>query len=127
MKFLPKLSLILSLGLLLSAPCKAAQVEKNNGFSRQSLLNKSVTLPSANIEAQVIKVHFPVGFKTPSHTHQGPGPRYVIKGQLRVKDNGEDQVYKAGQVFWESGSEMTVENVGKGDAEIIIFQMVPAK
>ena len=127
MKFLPLFSFVLSLGLLLPATATATPAEKNSGFSRQSLLNKAVTLPSPNIEAQLIKVHFPPGFKTPLHTHEGPGPRYVLKGQLRVKDNGEDNVYKAGQVFWESGSEMTVENVGPGDAEIIIFQMVPAK
>jgi hypothetical protein len=30
-------------------------------------------------------------------------------------------------VFWETGAEMTVENVGKGEAEIIIFEMAPAK
>jgi len=127
MKRLPVFSFVLALGLMLSTTASATPAEKNSGFSRQNLLQKAVTLPSPNIEAQVVKVHFPPGFKTPSHTHAGPGPRYVLKGQLRVVDNGEDNVYKAGQVFWETGSEMTVENVGKGDAEIIIFQMVPAK
>jgi hypothetical protein len=30
-------------------------------------------------------------------------------------------------VFWETGAEMTVENVGKGEAEIIIFELAAAK
>lgn len=91
---------------------------------RKQLLKKSVSLPSNKVETQVIKVNFAPGYKTPLHTHEGPGPRYVTKGQLRVVDGGENQIYKEGEVFWETGSEMTVENVGKTSAEIIIFQLV---
>lgn len=127
MKTRSYLALLLPLSLTLSTDCFATPSDKKTGFSRQSLLNKSVSLPSQDIDAQVIKVHFPPGYKTPKHTHDGPGPRYVLKGQLRVIDNGETHIYKAGQVFWESGSEMTVENVGRSDAEIVIFQMIPAK
>lgn len=127
MKFLTCLPLIFPICLLLPANATAAQADKASGFTRQNLLNKTITLSSPKVETQVIKVHFPVGFKTPSHTHEGPGPRYVVKGSLRVKDSGEDHVYKAGQVFWESGSEMTVENVGETEAEIVIFQIAPAK
>jgi quercetin dioxygenase-like cupin family protein len=127
MKFLTYIPFLLTASALFPAFCDAAAAEKAEVFSRQSLLNKAITLPSPRIEAQVIKVHFPPGFKTPSHTHEGPGPRYVLKGKLRVQDSGEDHVYQAGQVFWESGSRMTVENVGEGEAEIVIFQMAPAK
>jgi len=124
MKLLSHL-IILSIGLAFANGASAT--EKPSGFSRQTLLKKSVILPSADIETQVVKVHFPPGYKTPSHTHEGPGPRYVLKGRLRVEDNGEINVFKAGDVFWESGSEMTVENVGNSEAEIVIFQMVPSK
>lgn len=41
-------------------------------FSRTELLNKRVTLASPDIDAKVIRVKFPKGFKTPLHTHQGP-------------------------------------------------------
>ena len=127
MKFLRYLPLVLPLCLILPSISAANPTDSKAGFSRQNLLNKTITLASPEVEAQVIKVHFPPGFKTPSHTHEGPGPRYVVKGRLRVIDNGENHVYGPGQVFWESGSEMTVENVGGGDAEIVIFQMIPAK
>jgi len=126
MKLSSYLTLLLSAGLLFSTAV-TAQSDKKTSFSRQSLLKQTVTLPSPDIETQVIKVHFPPHYKTPSHTHEGPGPRYVLKGRLRVEDNGEINIYKAGQVFWESGSEMTVENVGNSDAEIVIFQMIPNK
>ncbi|MGR8929880.1 MAG: cupin domain-containing protein [Gammaproteobacteria bacterium] len=127
MKFLSYLTLLMFVGLSFTHQTSAASPDKKSGFSRHSLLNKTVTLPSATIDAQVVKVHFPPGYKTPLHTHEGPGPRYVLKGRLRVEDNGEVNIYKAGEVFWESGSEMTVENVSHSDAEIVIFQMIPAK
>lgn len=127
MKFVNYLPLLLPLCLLVPANGSATPKDKQTTFSRESLLKKTVTLPSPQVEAEVIRVRFPVGYKTPMHTHEGPGPRYVLKGRLRIEDSGESNVYGAGEVFWESGSEMTVENVGKGEAEIVIFQMAPAK
>ena len=43
------------------------------------------------------------------------------------EDAGQTQVYGQGDVFWETGQEMTVENIGGGDAEIVIFELAPAK
>lgn len=115
----------LALALVNNEFARAEQAEAK--FSRTELLNKRVTLASPEIDAKVIRVKFPRGFKTPLHTHQGPGPRFVLKGRLQVEDSGESHVYKPGEVFWETGTEMTVENVGKGEAEIIIFEMATAK
>jgi quercetin dioxygenase-like cupin family protein len=95
--------------------------------SRQLLLTKAVTLSSNPVQTNVIRVQFPSGYKTPLHTHAGPGPRYVLKGKLRVEDAGESHVYGSGDVFWETGAAMTVENISGGDAEIVIFELAPAK
>lgn len=95
--------------------------------SRELLLKKPVDLPSKRVETKVIRVHFPVGYKTPAHSHDGPGPRYVLKGKLRVEDAGETRTYAAGDVFWETGATMTVENVGGSEADIVIFELAPAK
>ena len=94
---------------------------------RQLLLKKEITLPSNSVQTKVIRVQFPSGYKTPLHTHEGPGPRYVLKGRLKIEDAGKTQVYGQGDVFWETGQEMTVENIGGGDAEIVIFELAPAK
>jgi quercetin dioxygenase-like cupin family protein len=94
-------------------------------IQRQVLLNKRVTLPGNSLETRVIRVTFAKGAKTPLHTHSGPGPRYVVNGSLRVVEGANDHVYSMGQVFWESGADMTVENVGGNQAEIIIFEMAP--
>lgn len=95
------------------------------GMSRQLLLKQTLPPLGANPEAHVIRVHFPSGYKTPMHTHEGPGPRYVLKGRLRVEDNGKTQVYGPGDVFWETGAAMTVQSISGDDAEMVIFEIAP--
>lgn len=75
----------------------------------------------------MIRVAFPPAFKTPWHTHEGPGPRYVVKGTLKVVEHGKASTYTASEVFWESGELMSVENVGDDAAELIIFELAPDK
>jgi quercetin dioxygenase-like cupin family protein len=96
-------------------------------FSHQILLKKRVAFPSKEIDTHVLRVQFPKGFKTPLHTHEGPGPRYVVKGKLKVEDRSESKIYEAGEIFWETGAEMTVENIGPTEAELIIFEMVASQ
>jgi len=95
-------------------------------MKRSVLLENKVDLPTSEITAKVLRVEFPPAFKTPWHTHQGPGPRYVVKGQLAVTEGGKTHTYSTGEVFWETGQLMAVENVGKSPAELIIFEMAPA-
>jgi quercetin dioxygenase-like cupin family protein len=96
------------------------------GMSRQLLLKQPLPPLGDHPEARVIRVHFPTGFKTPLHTHEGPGPRYVLKGKLRVEDNGKSQVYGPGDVFWETGAAMTVQAISGDDAEMTIVELAPA-
>lgn len=115
------------LGLMV-ANAQAETTEESAGkFPRQSLFTKRTTLPSNTVDTHVIRVQFPKGYKTPVHTHEGPGPRYVLKGKLKVEDSGETKVYSAGEVFWETGAAMTVENVDTSTAEILIFELTPVK
>jgi quercetin dioxygenase-like cupin family protein len=95
-------------------------------MSRQMLMKREIQTPPGSAETRVIRVTFPAGFKTPLHTHDGQGPRYILKGKLRVEDNGQSQVYGAGDVFWETGSAMTIENVSGSDSEMVIFEIAPA-
>jgi quercetin dioxygenase-like cupin family protein len=50
-------------------------------------------------------------------------PRYVVKGKLKVTEDGKVNTYSVGEVFWESGKLMAVENVGAETAELIIFEL----
>jgi quercetin dioxygenase-like cupin family protein len=118
-----------ALGLMLSSVPLLASADESPAtepMSRQMLLKREIQTPPGSAETRVIRVTFPPGFKTPLHTHDGQGPRYILKGKLRVEDNGQTQVYGAGDVFWETGSAMTIENVSGSDAEMVIFEIAPA-
>lgn len=105
----------------------SALAEESLPMSRQTLMKKTLPAPAATLETHVIRVQFPPGFRSPVHTHEGPGPRYVLKGHVRVEDAGETKTYGPGDVFWETGGPMTIANVGGSDAEMVIFEMAPAK
>jgi len=122
--FIKPASVTLATLLMLNVQAVSAQ---EKGFNRATLLSKQVELPSKSIDAKVIRVTIPPTFKTPQHTHEGPGPRYVVKGTLTVVEGGKTNTYSAGEVFWESGQLMTVENKGDTAAELIIFELAPAK
>ncbi|MDD2768726.1 MAG: cupin domain-containing protein [Methylococcus sp.] len=114
--------------LLLGTACLSGQVAAAElPFSRQDLLEKSFEPGAARIDVRVAKVNLPVGYKTPLHTHEGPGPRYVVRGRVRVEEGGQSNTYEPGQVFWESGQWMSIENVGENEAEIILVEMAKPK
>lgn len=100
--------------------------EGKPGLIRTTIMENPVELPSKNINAKVIRVTFPPHYKTPWHTHEGPGPRYVVRGKFEVTDNGTVKTYSNGEVFWETGKLMAVENVGSETAELIIFELAPS-
>jgi quercetin dioxygenase-like cupin family protein len=106
---------------------KIVSAEEKPGLNRAILLENKVELPSNNINAKVIRVTFPPAFKTPWHTHEGPGPRYIVKGKLKVVEEGKTNTYAVGDVFWESGHLMSVENIGDDSAELILFELAPVK
>jgi quercetin dioxygenase-like cupin family protein len=126
-----KIPTIKSTGFILTAlflgNIQAVSAQAQTGLNRTVLLEKKLELPSPNIDAKVIRVAFPFGFKTPWHTHEGPGPRYVVKGKLKVVEHGKASTYSAGEVFWETGELMSVENVGDDAAELIIFELASGK
>ncbi len=118
-----------ALALLLILPVTYSQnaaAAENTALKRTVLLENKVELTSKRLTAKTIRVVFPPAFKTPLHTHEGPGPRYVIKGKLKVIEGGNTNIYNAGDVFWESGEVMSVENLTAQPAEMIIVELIPA-
>lgn len=92
---------------------------------KQALIQKSLDLKSGKIDASVYRIVFPRGFKTPVHVRQGSGPRYVVKGRVRIVDSARSREYGPGEVFWETGETMMAENISDGEAELIIFEIAP--
>ncbi|WP_031435155.1 cupin domain-containing protein [Methylomarinum vadi] len=121
----PVFLLLATIALLFANTTVSAK--ENSKLNKELLFEKSVELPKPAIDAKIVRVTFPPKFKTPWHEHQGPGPRYILKGQLTVTEGGKTNTYGAGDVFWESGLRMRVENTGEGEAELIIFELAPSQ
>jgi quercetin dioxygenase-like cupin family protein len=51
----------------------------------------------------------------------------VLKGRVKIEEGGQTREYGPGEVFWESGQWMTAENVGEGDAEVVIVELAAPK
>ena len=113
--------------VLLCMPMFAVVAEEVVMPPKQTLLEKSLELSSNKIDARVFRISLPKGFRTPQHVHDGPGPRYVVKGRVKIEEAGKTQEYGPGQVFWETGEVMTAENVSEGEAELVIFEIAPQK
>jgi quercetin dioxygenase-like cupin family protein len=118
---------LVMLTALLCINIRTISAQEKPTLNRTLLLENRIELPSNNINAKIIRVTFPPAFKTPWHSHEGPGPRYVVKGKLKVVEGGKTNTYSVGDVFWESGNLMSVENIGEDSAELIIFELAPAK
>lgn len=101
----------------------AAIAEEPAPIARQVLLEKAVDVTAGKVNTRVIRVTFPKGYKTPLHTHEGPGPRYVLNGRIKIEESGQAHEYGPGEVFWETGQWMTAENVGEGQAEMVIVEL----
>jgi quercetin dioxygenase-like cupin family protein len=125
--FNPRSLSILSVAFVLVV-CAASHAEETKIMPpRQLLLEREMDLPSARLKTNVLRVTFPQGFKTPLHTHEGPGPRYVLRGQVKIEEGGVSHVYGPGEVFWETGQWMTAENVGEGEAELVVIELATPK
>lgn len=118
-----RISLVLA---LLAGPVLAEEVHMPEP-TRQALLEKQAQFGATPLTTKVFKMTFPQGYKTPLHTHEGPGPRYVVRGQVKIEEGGTSRVYGPGEVFWETGQWMSAENVGQGDAEVLIVELIAPK
>jgi len=96
------------------------------GVPTQNLLEHELELHARKLKTRVVRVSLPPGFHSQLYTHEAPGPRYVLKGQIKVEDGAEVHVYGPTGVFWESGSWMRIENVGSEEAEVLAIELTPA-
>ena len=109
-------------------PVEADNATTENAVATLSpdvLFEIETELVSNQVHVKVRHVTFPVGVKTAEHTHLGPGPRYVLNGKAEIIEGGETGTFNTGEVFWESGSLMTAENIGDDEMEVIIFELLP--
>ncbi|NJD06796.1 MAG: cupin domain-containing protein [Methylococcaceae bacterium] len=113
-------TLLLTALLALIVPAAVAE-------EARQLLEHQTDADGVRIKTRVTRVNLPVGYKTPLHTHESPGPRYVLKGRIKIEESGQSHIYGPGDAFWESGQWMTAENVGEGEVELLITEINPGK
>jgi quercetin dioxygenase-like cupin family protein len=71
-----------------------------------SLLAAEVELdPPAEWLMRCDRVDFPPGGIAYTHTHPGPGIRYLLHGSIRIDSAGETHVHGPGEPWFESGPE----------------------
>jgi quercetin dioxygenase-like cupin family protein len=93
----------------------------------RQLLEHQSEAEGVKIKTKVMRVNLPTGYKTPLHTHESPGPRYVLRGRIKIDESGQSHVYGPGDAFWESGQWMTAENVGEGELELLVVEINAGK
>ncbi len=93
-------------------------------LTKQLLLEHEVDVAGTTVNTKTIHITLPPLFKSPLHTHEGAGARYVVKGKVKVVEGDNVGTYSTGEVFWESGKLMSIENVTSEPAELIIFEVI---
>lgn len=93
--------------------------------SVETLSQSEMELSGVPVQCKVTRVNLPKGYKTPPHERDSSGPRYVHKGRVRLESNGIVSEFGPGQVFWEEGPSVTLENISEGEVELISFGVIP--
>ena len=71
-----------------------------------ALLSRAVHLdPFADWIVRCDRIDFPKGGVAYTHTHPGPGIRYLLHGGIEIRTEGRSTFYGAGGAWFESGSD----------------------
>jgi len=69
-----------------------------------SALRAALTLdPKGAYLMRCDRVDFPPGGIAYTHTHQGPGIRCLLSGEIRIKVSGEEHLVRPGEAWFEAG------------------------
>jgi quercetin dioxygenase-like cupin family protein len=74
-----------------------------------ALLSRRIQIdPFAEWVVRCDRIDFPPGGIAYTHTHPGPGIRYLLAGELEVETEGHARFYGSGGAWFESGPEPVV-------------------
>jgi quercetin dioxygenase-like cupin family protein len=68
-----------------------------------ALMARELALPAGEYLLRCDRVDFPPGGEAFLHTHQGPGIRVLLFGEIRIETQGATHVYPPGGPWFESG------------------------
>jgi quercetin dioxygenase-like cupin family protein len=85
-------------------PALVWQLDHDEQEAEGALLSRPVRLdPFADWVARCDRVDFPKGGVAYTHTHPGPGVRYLIHGELEIRTEGRSTFFGPGGAWFESG------------------------
>ena len=87
-------------------PALVWQLDDDGTEAERALLSQLVNLESfASWVARCDRVHFPRSGIAYTHTHPGPGIRYLLYGELEIRTESRSTFYGPGRAWFESGPE----------------------
>ena len=80
------------------------QLDRDEGEAAGALLSRPVQLdPFASWVARCDRIDFPPAGVAYTHTHPGPGIRYLLHGELEIRTEGRSAFYGPGGAWFETG------------------------
>ena len=93
-------------GILRWELCEAGSTPAREGTQTRLLMECELDLPAAEgYLFRCDRVDFPPGGIAYTHTHQGPGIRCLVKGEISVETAGQSMHIVPGEAWFESGPE----------------------
>jgi quercetin dioxygenase-like cupin family protein len=93
----------------------------------QEVLSGHLDALNGNFKMRAVELLFEPDGSIGVHHHTGPGLRYVVAGELVFTQAGKSTIYKAGDVFYESGNVAhTAHNRTKSITRVLVFEIVPS-
>ena len=81
-----------------------ALVWEIGGSAEGALLSAEIELdPTTSWLARCDRIDFPPGGVAYTHTHPGPGIRYLLHGSIEIQTAGHTSTYAPGEAWFESG------------------------
>jgi hypothetical protein len=104
---------------------EAALSPVGSGVSSSIKLAPEIPLPPGEpLLIRCDRVDFPLGSETPKHTHQGPGIRCLLSGEVVATIGAETATYRAGGAWLERGPDPVIGRSSKTEATAFVRVMV---
>jgi quercetin dioxygenase-like cupin family protein len=105
------------------------ELTPGSGTSAGALLAHAVVLDDGDgWIARCDRIEFPPGGIAYTHTHPGPGIRYLLDGTLRIESQGETTDYAAGEPWFERGPEPVLATAAADrDSAFVRVLLLPAE
>ncbi len=101
------------------------QLEDGPGESEGVLLSRRIELdPLAGWVIRCDRIDFPPGGIAYTHTHPGPGIRYLLHGSLDIETEGRSTSYRPGGTWFESGPDPVLATASQHEPTAFVRALI---